>query len=150
MKARIHKALTLSTMAAVLFAGTLAAHKHDKDEHGNRQCSNATLNGSYGLHATGTIIGTGLFAAVGVFTFDGKGNLSAILTQKVNGNLVPVTITGTYTVSPTCIVSDTWYISNGQVTTHESVIVDNGKEYAILNTTPGNVVSGVAKKQFAE
>jgi len=37
-------------------------------------CSSATLQGSYGLHATGTVIGVGDFAAVGRFTFDGKGS----------------------------------------------------------------------------
>ena len=41
----------------------------------NASCSNATLHGSYGLRATGTVIGVGDFAAVGRFTFDGKGNL---------------------------------------------------------------------------
>jgi hypothetical protein len=148
MEKRIHGALTLSTMAAILFAGTLPARDHEKNERENQQCSNATLHGSYGLHATGTIINVGPFAAVGVFTFDGNGNLSATLTQKVNGNVVPITITGTYTVAPDCTVSDVWNLSSGGMTQHESVIVDNGKEYVILNTTPGNVVSGVARKQF--
>jgi len=59
--------------AHMLFAGDdQAAHKH-------RQCSNATLNGTYGLHATGTVIGVGDFAAVGRFTFDGKGHLTGKL-----------------------------------------------------------------------
>jgi hypothetical protein len=30
-----------------------------RNEHDNGQCSNATLKGSYGLHATGTVIGVG-------------------------------------------------------------------------------------------
>ena len=151
IRSKMVQVLSLSTVAVVLFGNTLIADEHDKDENGNQQCSNATLNGSYGLHATGTIIGVGPFAAVGVFTFDGRGNLSATLTQKVNGNLGPtITITGTYTVAPNCTVSDVWNPSIGGMTQHESVIVDDGKEYDILNTTPGNVVSGVAKKQFSK
>ena len=92
-------------------------------------CSNATLHGSYGLHATGTIIGVGDFAAVGRFTFDGTGNLTAKLFVRVNGNNIEHPLfTGTYSVSPDCTVSDSWLGS-----THESVIVDEGKGYFILN-----------------
>jgi hypothetical protein len=108
-------------------------------------CSNATLHGSYGLHATGTIIGVGDFAAVGRFTFDGRGNLSAKLFVRVNGNNIePPPITGTYAVSPDCVVNDSWGGS-----THVSVIVDNGKGYFILNNTSGegDTISGEARRQ---
>jgi len=85
-------------------------------------CSNATLHGSYGLHATGTIIGVGDFAAVGRFTFDGKGKLTGQLFTRVAGNnMEPPTFTGTYSVSPDCIV--TYYFGVGS---HVSVIVDHG------------------------
>ncbi len=43
------------------------------------KCSNAILRGHYSLHATGTVIGVGDFAAVGRFTFDGNGNLTGKL-----------------------------------------------------------------------
>ncbi len=108
-------------------------------------CSNATLHGSYGLHATGTVIGVGDFAAVGRFAFDGKGNLTASLFIRVNGNNIEAPqITGTYSVSPDCTVSDTWGGS-----THVSVIVDNGKGYFILNNTSGegDTISGEARRQ---
>jgi hypothetical protein len=49
-------------------------------------CSNTTLHGSYGLHATGSVIGVGDFAAVGRFVFDGNGNLIAKLFVRLNGN----------------------------------------------------------------
>jgi hypothetical protein len=155
MKERIHKALTLSTMAAVLFAGTLAAREQQKDEHGNPQCSNATLNGSYGVSATGTVIGVGSVALIAVFKYDGQGNFTGTVIQKVNGNNVQVTFTGTYVVDADCFVSDVTQISNGQTHTHTSVIVNDGKEFFILNTTAptatsGNVISGVGKKQFSE
>ncbi len=108
-------------------------------------CSNATLHGSYGLHAKGTVIGVGEFAAVGRFTFDGKGNLTAKLFVRVNGNNIePPLLTGTYSVSPDCIVTDTWGGS-----THVSVIVDNGRGYFILNNTSGegDTISGEATRQ---
>jgi hypothetical protein len=70
----------------------------------------------------------------------------------VNGNNNKLTITGTYSVSPDCTVSDTWNASNGGVSTHESVIVDYGQGYFILNNTlgDGSVISGEARKQFTE
>ena len=111
-------------------------------------CSNATLHGSYGLHATGTIIGVGDFAAVGRFTFDGKGNLTGRLYVRVNGvNMTPPEFTGTYSVSPDCTVTDSWGAPINS--THVSVIVDEGKGYFILNNTlgSGDTISGEARRQ---
>jgi type IV secretory pathway VirB2 component (pilin) len=44
-------------------------------------CSNATLKGSYGLHATGTFLSgpaAGPLAIVGILTFDGAGQLTSV------------------------------------------------------------------------
>ena len=90
----------------ILFTFALAIGMQAQDK---ANCSNATLNGSYGLHATGTIVGVGDFAAVGRFTFDGKGNLTGKLFVRVNGNnMAPPVFTGTYSVSPDCTVTDNW------------------------------------------
>jgi hypothetical protein len=112
-------------------------------------CTNASLNGSYGLHATGVVIGLGDFAAVGRFTFDGKGNLTGKLFVRLNGNNNELTLTGAYTVKPDCTVSDVWNFSDGSSSTHTSVLVNEGKEYFILNTTSGepSVISGEARRQ---
>jgi hypothetical protein len=111
-------------------------------------CSNATLHGGYGLHATGTIIAVGDFAAVGRFTFDGKGNLTGKLFTNAAGNYSESPeFRGTYSVSPDRVVTDTW--GSPINTTHVSVIVDEGKGYLILNDTSG-VGGGVAKKQFID
>ncbi len=116
-----------------------------------RGCSNASLKGSYGLHATGSVLGVGPFAAVGVFSFDGAGNLVGTLTSRVNANtFFREKLTGVYHVTPDCMVSDTWNLDSGETSTHESVIVDQGRGYVILNTTEGApvVISGNAQKQF--
>ena len=136
--------LGLLLWAFVLVFSTATLHADDS----NRQCSNATLNGSYGLHAKGTILGVGDFAAVGRFTFDGKGHLSGKLFVRVNGiNIGPNDFTGTYFVNPDCTVQDSWGGS-----THVSVIVDRGNGYFILNNTlgEGDTISGEAKKLFPE
>ena len=128
---------------ATLFSGNIA--------EGKDNCSNATLKGSYGLHATGTIIGVGDFAAVGLFTFDGKGSLTGKLFVRVNGNnMTPPQFTGTYLVSPDCTVTDNWGAPIN--TTHVSIIVNGGKGYVILNNTSdsGDTISGEAKKLARE
>jgi hypothetical protein len=114
------------------------------------KCSNATLHGHYGLHATGTVIGVGDFAAVGRFTFDGKGNLTGKLFVRLAGdNLEPPEFTGTYSVNADCTVTDTWGPPINS--THVSVIVDGGRGYLILNNTSGSgdTISGEARKQGA-
>jgi hypothetical protein len=110
-------------------------------------CSDATLHGSYGLHATGTTP-SGDFVAVGRFTFDGKGNLTGKLFVRVAGNNIePPAFTGTYSVSPDCTVTDTWGPPIN--CTHVSVIVDEGKGYFILSNTVGSgeTISAEARRQ---
>ena len=141
MRFRFGLAVGFAILATV-FSGNIAK--------GQEICSNRSLSGSYGLHATGTIIGVGDFAAVGRFIFDGMGNLAGTLFLSVNGTNHELTITGAYSVSADCTVSDIWHLSNGGTTTHESVIVNNGQEYFILNTTSGMAISGEAKKQFTD
>ena len=106
-------------------------------------CSNSSLRGSYGLHATGIDDPGGVpFAAVGVFTFDGAGNLTGNVFFRTPGSTVHAFPVGTYTVHSDCTVSDTF--GGNQ---HESVIVDDGRGYLIINTSEG-VISGEAHKQF--
>jgi hypothetical protein len=114
------------------------------------KCSNATLHGHYSLHATGTVIDVGDFAAVGRFTFDGNGNLTGKLFVRVAGNNVePPEFTGTYSVGSDCTVTDTWGPPINS--THVSMIVDGGRGYVILNNTSGSgdTISGEARKQGA-
>ena len=122
-------------------------------------CSNATLKGSYGLHATGTVLSgplTGPLAFVGILTFDGAGQLTVSLSQRLSSGtsattLIKVPFTGTYSVNADCTVEDMWTNTlNGTSSVHESVIVDRGQGLFILNTTIGapNIVSAVVRKQF--
>ena len=93
----------------------------------NQHCSNATLHGSYGFHATGTG-----FVDIGRFVFDGNGGLTGKISIRVTGtNIGPLQFTGTYSVAPDCTVTDNWLGS-----TNVSVIVDEGKGYFIMNVSP--------------
>jgi hypothetical protein len=97
--------MKLAFATAAVFVGSVLTNEAKADD--SRNCSNATLHGSYGLHATGTVINVGNFAAVGRFTFDGKGSLTAKLFVRINSNNIVLTITGIYSVNPDCTVSDT-------------------------------------------
>ena len=117
---------------------------------GKQQCSNAILNGSYGLVGNGTIIGVGPISLVGVLNYDGRGNLTGTVYQKVNGNNSQFTLSGTYTVDASCTVTDVTHTSSGGTAMHVYVVVDSGKEFYSLNLVTGNVITAVGKKQFSE
>jgi len=80
-----------------------------------------------------------------------KGNLTATLFNRLpNAANETFTITGTYSVRSDCTVSDVWHPDNGGAdSTHESVLVNQGRGFFILNTTVGApvVISGEAKRQ---
>jgi hypothetical protein len=129
-------------LACVLLALAINSNANESN------CSDASLNGSYGLHASGNI-GQVPYSAVGRFVFDGKGNLHGTLWSRLNQQNVVETLTGTYKVNSFCVVTDSWNLSSGVTTTHISIIVDNGTGYVILNNTspsPSNV-SGEARRQ---
>src|ERR1700739_337136 len=75
-----------------------------------KECSNATLQGSFGYSSTGTLLDSyvpppfaGPFAEVGRQTFDGKGHTEATAALSSNGNInQAVAINGTYAVNSDC------------------------------------------------
>jgi hypothetical protein len=135
-----------SAVALVVLAFTLAASAQDRET-----CSNSSLHGSFGLRATGNTTTSGALIVLGRFRFDGQGNLTAKLyTRTPTGANVLDTYTGTYSVDSDCIVTDFWRSdTTGSVTTHVSVLVNNGKGYYVLNTTEGApvIISGEATRQ---
>jgi len=124
-----------------------------------KDCSNATIKGSFGYTSTGTLLASipglppplaGPFAEVGRQTFDGKGDTDAAATLSANGNIQPVTIAGTYTVNPNCTGTMTLNISPLGVISHlDFVIDDDGAELrAIVTDSGGFVETRVYRKQF--
>lgn len=69
----------------------------------------------------------------------------------LNGNMVRVTVIGTYAVKPDCTGSMTLLVSPVNVTSHvDSVIVRDGPGFQAINTDPGTIITTVGKKQFPE
>jgi hypothetical protein len=125
---------------------------HELDRHA---CTNETLRGEFGFVAHGTTLPalglppllTGAFVSSGPATFDGSGHFTLTATSSFQGVIQgPSTVTGTYAVNSDC--SYTSQASNG--VTFRAVIVDGGREIFILQTTPGVVITGIAKKRGAE
>jgi hypothetical protein len=117
-------------------------------------CSNATLQGSFGYTATGTLLPAsvsppyaGPYAEVGRQTFDGKGNTHATATLSANGNIFEVTIEGTYNVNPDCTGS--MILSSSLGVEHADLVIDDdGAELRAICADLGVVKSHVYKRQF--
>ena len=90
----IGKTFAIAAIAA-LALGIAPAAKVD-----NKGCSNATLKGTFVHTASGFETApssmAGPLVGVGTDTFDGNGGVTTTATLSINGNIVPVTATGTY------------------------------------------------------
>jgi hypothetical protein len=121
-----------------------------------KECSKATLWGSFGYSSTGTLLDSyvpapfaGPFGEVGKQTFDGKGNTSAIAITSSNGNFAPVTIEGTYTVNADCTGSMTLNVSPFDSTVHTAFVIDDdGAQVRAIVTDSGLVETRVYTKQY--
>ena len=121
-----------------------------------RGCSNASLQGSFGFTATGTLLAlpapfAGPFAEIGRQTFDGRGNTEATATLSANGNIVKeVTAQGTYVVNPDCTGSMTIYILPFAATANLDFVIDDDEaELRAISTSAGAIETRVYKKQFS-
>jgi hypothetical protein len=150
---RFTSRLFASTLIVLSLAIGIMAQDNESE---HRTCSNATLHGSFGYTATGTLLVSavpppfaGPFAEVGRQTFDGNGNTEAIATLSANGNIAKVTIQGTYAVNPDCTGSMTLNVLPLNVTAHADFVIDNdGAELRTIGTDSGGVESRVYRKQF--
>jgi hypothetical protein len=124
----------------------------------DKECSDATLQGSFGYSSTGTLLDSyvpapfaGPFAEVGRQRFDGKGNTAGTATVSSNGNINRVTVEGTYTVNPDCTGSMKLNIPAFGATVHADFVIDrDGAEIRAIVTESGVIESRVYRKQSRE
>jgi hypothetical protein len=112
-----------------------------------RACATAILSGTYALTLEGqTVSGSaaGPYAAVGVLTFDGQGGLALVGTQSYNGTIVsPSNFIGRYSLGDDCAGSA--LLNTGA---RFDLVADNGgRQINLLQTNPGGVITGIARKQ---
>jgi hypothetical protein len=102
----------METLTGPAVVALLAAVTTGQMLYAAPSCTNADLNGVYGMLATGNIIVApgfpppllGPFARAGRVFADGKGNVSIANTASYNGTIIPESYSGTYTVSSDCSV----------------------------------------------
>jgi len=112
------------------------------------ECSVATLNGSYGVTFEGKSRALGQFASVSLWTFDGRGGMTAQETfssEMQNGGRA---IAGSYSVQPDCTFTLTF--PSELVRTHDvdgvCVVVDGGRQFSCLDSEEGWVALGTGRK----
>src|SRR4051812_32834870 len=144
-----------STTLPILFATVFVLGSlSEAQAGGHRGCSTASVQGSFGFTSTGTLLAVpapsvGPFAEVGRQSFDGQGNTDATATFSANGNIVRVTVQGTYVVNSNCTGSMTLYVSPiGATVNADFVIDDDGDELRAIITGTGTIESRVYRKQF--
>ena len=97
-------------------------------------CSNATVTGVWGYQ---------IVTAVGQFTADGKGNITAgSQTVNQNGTVLKQTFTGKYSVGAACTGSLALNFTGGGSATAKFVLDNSNKGAQIIDTTPGIVAAG--------
>lgn len=146
--------------SVLIAAGALVALAWTRNAPAEDACSNRTLHGAYAVEASGTVASgpiAGPIAIVGVLNYDGFGQVSGELTQRVTTATGPTTLTrvpfsGTYNVNADCTAEDQLVNqSNGTTSVHEYAIAERGRRFAILNTTIGpTVVLGTGTRQFGD
>jgi len=118
-----------------------------------QNCSNNVLSGRYGFNVQGTVFVPPVTpaVAVGVADFNGSGSFTLTDVASFAGTIVPRTAAGTYTVAPNCTATSSLTILTGVplgATFHVNfVILDRGSEIMLVQTDPGSMFTGTAKRQ---
>ena len=136
------------SIALVVFASMFVVGAAPNAQAG--QCSNASLKGAYGFLDVHTVKPAGTpLTILGRWNFDGKGNFTNTITFNDNGTVTHINDFGPYTVNADC--TGKIFILGGTGTI-EIVLVDGGKEFYGLPTSPSSLVGvfSVAKKQFPD
>jgi hypothetical protein len=147
----IMKFSTTRTFAMAIVALALVIAPTAKAD--DKGCTNASLQGTFAYTSTGFIAAppeiAGPFAEAGTQYFDGRGSTTAAATLSQNGNILPVTITGTYIVNRDCTGTFTLQVLEIGVTVHVFFVIDdNRNEFQAIETDPGFVITRVGRRQF--
>jgi hypothetical protein len=132
---------------AALALGLAPAAKAD-----NKGCSASTLKGTFTYTTTGSVVAApapvGPYAEVGTQTFDGKGGISASGMSSANGNVIPVTNTGTYILNADCTGTFTLQIAPGITAHYYFVLAASGDQFRAVCLDPIAVLSRIGLRQY--
>ena len=130
------------------------AQQEQQIPHDAPHCDNNSLSGGYGFSVNGTSMNSGPYSLVGRFVADGKGGVTGMDVQAVNGSISRPSFTGTYTVKPDCTGTANLTFDWGGTAPLEFTIVDDGKQVYIIvageNGSNGQNEVGTATRQFTK
>lgn len=148
-------AFGIASVLAAMAPARLCADDGDGKE--GRRCSNATLRGDYGLHATGIRPVAGApgqsetHATLALRTYDGNGRVNSLSVAShglLTGVRQGLEITGTYEVQANCTGTVKLYIPGRPNPIEASfVIVDNGRQIKEVPTSPGDIGIALLERQ---
>lgn len=128
-----------------------------------QHCSLAGAAGNYAFCDSGTIVGVGPRAAVGLLSFNAAGRINCKVTASLNGGISQATLSGTYAVNPDCSGTTTFnefdQDGNPVLTASVAVVWDESMREArflftsvvLANGTPlATAINGIARKLTSE
>ena len=131
----------LNALALILIVG-LAPALGEEAKAEARECSLASLRGTYGLYRFGSNPG-GPVAGQGIGDMDGEGNFRAVVTNSRNGEIsLDEEYEGTYTVAPDC--TGAFLLEDEE--SDRFVIIDNGNGWYAVGVFEGVTISTIATR----
>lgn len=103
-------------------------------------CSNATLNGVYGILSTGLNGALLPASSISRIVLDGAGNATGTKIKSNDGTIVSYTMTGTYQINSNCTGTAVLNQSGGGGTLHLNLVLNNANKGAFLIQTDANHV----------
>ncbi len=114
-------------------------------------CDATTLTGAYSVSLKGNYYdSTGnwyFYTLVGLYTFDGAGNLTGTDTVSYDGTVTKRKTTGTYTVNTDCTATIATTGSDKITQKGDMVVKKKGAEIDFIDTDTDIIVSGTINKQ---
>jgi hypothetical protein len=91
----------------------------------------------------------GPFVEVGTQFFDGVSATTGVATLSQNGNIIQVTVTGSYKVNPDCTGTFTLQVAPIGATAQVFFVIDNsGEEFQAIETDPGFVITRIGRQLY--
>lgn len=128
-----------------------------------QHCSLAGAAGNYAFSDSGTIVGVGPRAAVGLLSFSAAGQIKGKVTASLSGGISQTMLSGTYAVNPDCSGTTTFnefdQDGNPVLTASVGVVWDESMHEArflftsvvLANGTPlATAINGSARKLTSE
>jgi hypothetical protein len=115
-----------------------------------KACTLGKISGEYGYTFSGALFQPGGakldVAAAGMFALEEDGTMTGADSISLNGQVIPRTYQGRFTINPDCTGTATLTDTLGQTVNLRAVFVDNRSEIRFVQTDPGTVIVGTAKK----